>query len=107
MNLTDKERLLKWAIENCSEQARKDFFLDESKTSYYTKRDNEHCIEAYSWQTVQELMMKLDEIWRGDAVMQEVEKVVVASAMKERQKKQENSKMIPEEYDLPEYVYVF
>lgn len=119
MSLTsDGKRMLDWAQKNNSlEECRAVFApIDKSITSYYEKRkEQESLLYEYDIEEFPQVKACLEELWQEESVMKEMILISSVSAMKHKpdEKKEETgleeaaSAVSDEEFEIPEYVYIF
>lgn len=86
-NKREMEQLYQWASDNYKKELEDKYFtkIDGNCKSYFKKRSSgsEYCKE-YKFETMQQLKNELSVMWKDEAAMQQIEKVVLVAAMKNK-----------------------
>lgn len=83
-------------------------FARKEKESYYVLQDNREYLLEYGFETIPQLRKMLDRLWENELYMQDIEKTVLAAAIKNKPKQEES--MCAErdtQGHMPEFVYNF
>lgn len=80
-NEKEKNLLYEWAV--TSKESYSFPMIEKEKESYYIKRDTSVYIRAYGFETLPELKMELEELWKGREIGQALIPILV-SAMKNK-----------------------
>lgn len=111
INNKEADKLYQWACDNHTKELEEKYFskFDKDCKSYYEKKSlqEEYCKE-YTFQTMPELRSELSAMWKDDAIMEQIQKVVLVAAMKNKpeiNKSDENTKEKMEQ--IKPYIYNF
>ncbi len=120
MELTsDGKRMLAWAEKNSNPKERDRIFApaDDAADSYYEKREGqEPLLYEYDFEDFPQIKEQLQKMWVGEPAMQEISLISAVSAMKHKPAAEEEQPgqttendgiKHNEEFEIPEYVYVF
>lgn len=109
-NGKEKQLLYEWGIENnqtCHFQQ-----ADQSRESYFIKRQDSSYIKEYSFETFPQFLEELSSLWNDDEMMESVKKAIGVAAIKNKpikitasQGNEENKNKVEDE--LPAYIYNF
>ncbi len=78
----EKEMLYEWGINHYSDSIFSQ--SDHRKDSYFQQRTESSYCREYTFETLPELMEKLNILWKNDEAMENIKKVIAASAMKNK-----------------------
>lgn len=83
-------------------------FTHKEKDSYYVLHDKHEYLMEYGFETIPQLKEMLDRLWENEQYMQDIEKMVLAAAIKNKPK-QEVRESLERDADgyMPEFVYNF
>lgn len=109
-DLCSREREMLYHLElDMSDGWEKSFdFTHKEKDSYYVLQDKHEYLMEYGFETVPQLKEVLDRLWENEQYMQDIEKMVLAAAIKNKPKQEER---VCAERDahgyMPEFIYNF
>lgn len=102
----EKEALKEWAKTNGLNG-----FAWQEQESYWLKREDQIYLQEWNFENVQEVQFLLEQLEISTdkpEVFKEIQKTVMISVMKGRQRNQEaGAAKRVEDVSLPEYIYVF
>lgn len=110
-NQVEKEKIYEWSTKHaCSELTEKYFAnRDTSMQSYFIPREQTDYLTPYGFETLPELDSLLQTLWKDEEPMQEIQKVCLIAAMKNKPAKTDrgssNDRSAKEQ--LPQYIYNF
>lgn len=87
-NQKEKDKIYQWACQNKSATAHKQCFtpIEESRDSYFVKKDNQSYLQEYSHDNLPDFREKLEELWTADEEMEQVLLPVLVGIMKNNHK---------------------
>lgn len=110
MKLKEKENIYNWAC-NASPKEESCFsIINKCSESYYEKREDEHYIKEFSYQTLPELQRELEEIWENDENMNDVMRYVLVAAMRNKpsmELRETKKEVIGDNSQIKPYIYNF
>lgn len=109
-DLCSREREMLYHLElDMSDGWEKSFdFTHKEKESYYVLQDKHEYLMEYGFETVPQLKEILDGLWENKSYMQNIEKTVLAAAIKNKPKQEvrESTEKDTDGY-MPEFIYNF
>lgn len=83
-------------------------FTHKEKDSYYVLQDKHEYLTEYGFETVPQLKKLLDRLWEKEPYMQDIERTVLAAAIKNKPKQEayESAERDADGY-MPEFIYNF
>ncbi len=110
-NQVEKEKIYEWGTKHtCRELVEKYFTSkDASAQSYFIPREQTDYLTPYGFETLPELDSLLHALWKDEEHMQEVQKVCLIAAMKNKPSKTDkgSSDIQNTKEQLPQYIYNF
>lgn len=109
-NLCSREKEMLYHLElDMSDKWKKMFdFMYGKRDSYYVLQDKHEYLMEYSFETVPQLKEMLDRLWENEQYMQDIEKTVLAAAIKNKPKREEQNNIKKDEDGyMPEFIYNF
>lgn len=106
--LRERETLYHLELDMTDECAKSFDFTHKEKDSYYVLQDKHEYLTEYDFETVPQLKEMLDRLWENEWYMQDIEKTVLAAAIKNKPnlEVQESIERDTDGY-MPEFIYNF
>lgn len=110
-NQLEKENIYKWGSEHTCKEMVETYFtkIDKSMQTYFIPRESTDFLTSYEFETLPELEILLDELWKEEKFMKDIEKICLIAAMKNKPTHTEKNKSgnINPKEQLPQYIYNF
>lgn len=109
-DLCSREREMLYHLElDMTDEWEKSFnFAHKERDSYYVPQDKHEYLTEYNFETVPQLKEMVDRLWENEQYMQDIERTVLAAAIKSKPK-QEVRESVERDTDgyMPEFIYNF
>ncbi len=109
MNSTEFNGIITWSKRNMNSYhfSERDIKVD----SYYESFDSDLCIMSYGFDTLPELEMQFEDMWRDERCFDGLSRICAIATFKNNPTKElsnsKDSDKDSKEFSIPEYIYVF
>lgn len=112
-NITEKDKLYRWACENSTKDRTEAIFSSVIKNSdsYYEKVENKKYIREYEPETAVDIRQELSSLWGedrcSDEVFEQIKTVCTVACMKNKNRAVYDEQVIHNKKQLKPYIYQF